>query len=524
MGLFANEIDSEGKAMYKILIVDDEKREREGIKKLLTHFQFKFAVEQARNGEEALEIMEKQNFDVLLTDIKMPFMDGIELIGEVRKRGWNPVCIIYSAYGEFEYARKAISLGVSEYLLKPIQLDVFQKQFQKVFQICEEKAVQKAEAEHLQNEYSELINYKRKKNLLSFLDGELQELSEEEAGIDFGKQDCIPVLISAYSNLFTKEWEFYQNDMRKVLQEELLILHKEDHQLLVLIIMEKEKMNANGLNKQCEEFLKVSRKKYQTDIFMVVGSKVSDMKALKKEYVRIQDQLDYQFFVSESSFLVHDKMYMERREQDMLTLYFERIFNNARLGDITGMKTEFQKVFAYIEGNTGFSSIYIKYTFTDAVKQIWEYTGSTKNIMTFVEKIYETRSFEELSTMIHQMLDELCEEQIQECKENRLVRLTKNHVAENYKDCNLGVSVIAEQLNVANAYLSSLFKMETGENLNKFIMRYRMEKAKSMLLQSNMKIGDIAAAVGYTNSSYFISVFKSYEGCSPVQFRERDGK
>ena len=105
-----------------------------------------------------------------------------------------------------------------------------------------------------------------------------------------------------------------------------------------------------------------------------------------------------------------------------------------------------------------------------------------------------------------------------------MVRLTKNHVAENYKDCNLGVSVIAEQLNVANAYLSSLFKMETGENLNKFIMRYRMEKAKSMLLQSNMKIVDIAAAVGYTNSSYFISVFKSYEGCSPVQFRERDGK
>ena len=111
--------------MYNILIVDDEKKEREGIALLLKRFGFPLRTAFAQNGEDALKIMEKIYFDILLTDIKMPYMDGIQLIRETQKRGLNPICIIYSAYGEFEYAQNAISLGVQEYLLKPVKLDAF---------------------------------------------------------------------------------------------------------------------------------------------------------------------------------------------------------------------------------------------------------------------------------------------------------------------------------------------------------------------------------------------------------------
>ena len=113
--------------MYSILIVDDEKKEREGISRLLKRYHFNLKISQAANGEEALKEFEKHEYDILLTDIKMPFMDGIQLIKEIQKRGMNPICIIYSAYGEFEYAQNAISLGVLEYLLKPIRLDAFEE-------------------------------------------------------------------------------------------------------------------------------------------------------------------------------------------------------------------------------------------------------------------------------------------------------------------------------------------------------------------------------------------------------------
>lgn len=120
---------------YRILIVDDESRERNGIEKLIRRYQYELDIYQAQDGREALEIMKNTQIDILLTDIKMPVMTGMELIGQVHKNGWNPVCIIYSAYGEFEYAQNAIALGVMQYLLKPIKLGEFQALFNKVVAI-----------------------------------------------------------------------------------------------------------------------------------------------------------------------------------------------------------------------------------------------------------------------------------------------------------------------------------------------------------------------------------------------------
>ena len=140
--------------MYNILIVDDEKKEREGIALLLKRFGFPLRTAFAQNGEDALKIMEKNYFDILLTDIKMPYMDGIQLIRETQKRGLNPICIIYSAYGEFEYAQNAISLGVQEYLLKPVKLDAFKALFEKIIEICQEKEIEKK---------IEMISYRRRK-------------------------------------------------------------------------------------------------------------------------------------------------------------------------------------------------------------------------------------------------------------------------------------------------------------------------------------------------------------------------
>lgn len=113
------------------------------------------------------------------------------------------------------------------------------------------------------------------------------------------------------------------------------------------------------------------------------------------------------------------------------------------------------------------------------------------------------------------------EEKKEEIKENRLVRMAKELVYEKYSESDLNVSYIAEQLQVSSAYLSTLYKMETGKNLVKFITWYRVEKSKELLLQTNMKVSDVAEKVGYLNVSYYISIFRNHEGCSPVQYRER---
>ena len=116
--------------MYSLLIADDELKERNGLSKLIRRFDFPLKIYLAENGANAFQIMQEEHIDILLTDIKMPFLSGIELIKKVREAGLNPICIIYSAYGEFEYAKEAISLGVIQYLLKPVNIKEFKKLLQ----------------------------------------------------------------------------------------------------------------------------------------------------------------------------------------------------------------------------------------------------------------------------------------------------------------------------------------------------------------------------------------------------------
>lgn len=519
--------------MYSILIVDDEKKERDGISKLLKRYQFDLKISQASNGEDALREFEHKPFDILLTDIKMPFMDGIQLIKEVQKRGENPICIIYSAYGEFEYAQNAISLGVLEYLLKPIRLDAFEELFNKVIELCKEK--EEVEKEKLQSKraYEEIAVQRLGAELLSYLESDYAEsnqgateyikgvLYKLELKLDFHNNCYVPILISCYTNLFSIEWDIYQNEIMKQFGEDVIIINKADNQILVLTKQKKESFRVKEFKKQCEELINQSKRKYQTDVFVILGSQVQNLRQLKKEYDEIKDQLDYQFFVSDSMLIVHNEAYFVRKEHDMLTLYFERIYNCAKMSDYAGIKKELNKVFSYIEKQNGFSSIYVKYTFSDMIKKINELIKTDVDLLGYIEKIYEARSLEEVSQIVSAALDDMAVNKTVNAQESRLIQMVKKIICEKYNDSSLGVSSIAEEINVSSAYLSSLFKIETGDNLVKYITKYRVNKSKELLSQSNMKVSDISAAVGYINVSYYISIFRNHEGCSPVQYREK---
>lgn len=519
--------------MYKILIVDDERKEREGISLLIKRYKYDLNITLAQNGEEALKIMEKEHFDILLTDIRMPYMDGIQLIKEIQKRGMYPICIIYSAYGEFEYAQNAISLGVLEYLLKPIRLEAFDELFKKVIDLCisREKASQEEiEIRHIQEEAA---YQKMSWDMLNYLEGD--EVEEDQAGndllekltkefsefADFSTDDCIPIVISCYSNLFSIEWERYQKEIEDKFGNSTIIINNTDNQVIVLLIRKKGDYRLAEIKEKCESLIECSKRQYQVDVLVILGKKTDDLSSLRKEYYELKDQLDYQFFISKSMLIVHDESYFLKKENDMMGLYFERIFNCARMSDYRGIEKELEKVFDYVARQTGFSSIYVKYTFTDAIKKICEYTKASIDLISYIEQIYQSKTIEEVKEIVKEALNHMEKKDAQEIKENRLVRMAKNIIYEKYGENNLNVSSIAEELKVSTAYLSSLYKIETGQNLVKFITWYRIEKSKELLKQTNMRVSDVAEKVGYLNTSYYTSIFRNYEGCSPVQYRER---
>ncbi len=512
--------------MYRILIVDDEKKEREGIALLIKRYGYNLEVTLAPNGEEALRLFKDTDFDILLTDIKMPYMDGIQLIEEVRRRDKNPICIIYSAYGEFEYAQNAISLGVAEYLLKPIRLELFEKLFGEVIGLCEEKERQREQEERLRQEYTEVMGFKRKQKLMAFLGGEPEAVWKEEF-IDFGKYQCVPILISEYSNLFARSWESYEKEILDILTDECIVINKGDDLTIVLLLElseGKNKKEGRTVLDRCKKIADISRKKYQTDVFIIIGNSVDSPEALKREYEQAKGQLDYQFFMSESTILMQNELFYPRKEHDMIPLYLERIYNCTRVRDLKNMRREFDKMFDYLESQKGFSSIYVKYTFTDAIKKIYDLAEINIRIMEFMDGIYNAKSVDDVRQIIGDVIDVIEENSIRQNKESHLIQMVRGIVYERYADCNLGVSGIANELGVSAAYLSSLFKMETGINLSKFITGFRINKSKELLRQSNLRVNDIAKQVGYVNLSYYSSIFRSIEGCSPGQYRENAEK
>ena len=505
--------------IFSILLVDDEKNERKGIEKLIQKNGYPFQVFQAENGIEALKVFKNRKIDILLTDIKMPFMDGMKLIKEVHKEGWDPVCIIYSAYGEFEYAQNAIALGVIQYLLKPIRLNEFKSLFEKVLNICQTRKEQETQNRAFKMQLETVEHIQLGREILRVLDAKDEKVSELLKNVlDGGKA---PVILSSYSYLFTKYWENYKEEIKQIVSNAAIIINRNDTQTLILVPADIMSTTAKA-KKVCEDIIKMSKDRYRSELFIVVGKARNDIKQLRDQCNQMKEQLDYQFFVSESTYFLSDQTGFMRRESDMLSIYFKKILTCAKLKDFQEMKQEYEKAFSYVENNVGFSSIYVKYNFSEVIKESCELLGHGKRIMQVMEDIYGAYSIDQVRKAVYSLIDKISVLDIQDKDENRLVQLTKQYIQENYWEITLSVSMIADELNISAAYLSTLFKKETGQTLIKYISWYRIEKAKELLKTTTMKVGDIAEKVGYVNASYFISLFRNNVGCSPAKYRENE--
>ena len=257
------------------------------------------------------------------------------------------------------------------------------------------------------------------------------------------------------------------------------------------------------------------------DVFIVVGGVSRSPEELRIEYRRIQEQLDYQFFVSESTYFLDNQVGFIKKQSDMLALYFKKVETCTRLEDFEGMRKEFVKAFEQIEKESGFSSIYVKYTFSEGIKRCCEILNKKERMLKVVEDIYESNSIQQVKSAVFQLLDELERTQREGTDEGRFVLLAKTIIHERYQEYTLSVSTVADELHISAAYLSTLFKVETGQNIVRYISNYRLERAKELLETTNIRVGDVAEKVGYLNTSYFISLFRNTTGYSPAKYREK---
>lgn len=502
--------------MIRILIVDDEKIERNGIKFLLKQMNQELEVLEAVNGLKALDVLKEEKIDVLLTDIKMPFMNGIELIQEVVKKWQDIKIMIFSGYGEFEYARLAMKYGVSNYILKPVDPQEFLNSM--------EKTLKEIEDEKLDQELKEKeINFLKEHTLLSLVTGvacgDISEATDQLIGRDEFKNYHYMMMLEFRRDFFGIKGADFTDVLNKVIDAKYEYLNISQQQCVILFAEEKIERR-----KLASEIINKIKSYYNDECYISVSEYFDDKMPLSKVYEELESLMENRFYVLEDKvFLQNDKRDdndFDELEEDKL---MKKIKQDIKLKDMVGLKQHFEQLCSKYQSKKNFSQVYVKFIFSNLLKDIYEILPDNvgKQLNGEIDKLYRATEFttviEILQHGIEMMEDNFA---VNPQMTHREIETVKQYIYTNYNK-EISVDMLAEQVYMAPSYLSHIFKKETGQNLSKFIKSLRMEKAKEMLEESHNKIVNISYAVGYPNVSYFCQSFREYFGVSPQKYRKQ---
>ena len=502
--------------MYRILVVDDEKIERNGIKFLLGQMEEPLTVLEAANGKQAVEVLEKESVDILLTDIKMPFIDGMELIERAHAKYPELLKIIFSGFGDFEHAKTAIKYGVQDYILKPVEPDEFKATLSRVVSALRERDTTKQLRDMSKAFFEEHILY----SLVN--GGNVEELKKRNGDIHDIGEICSykqMILIEYDTDFFGRKDENLLDVLKETLGEGVRYLNLNPQQSVVFLQEALEK-SGRGV---CEKLYERLYSKYHYVCHIVLSDAIVSMDEYGSAMESMEGVMENKFFQTESHvFLVEENKasFAGQMDDDIL---FKQMKQDIKMKDIVALKTHFGWVCEKYRDKTEYSQVYVKFIFSNLLKDFYDSLPEDKKgaLDKEIDQLYRSTDFGSVKAIIDDNILRLEEVfSVNPQMAHREIEAVKQYIYEHYKE-ELSIDILAKLVYMAPSYLSAIFKKETGQNLSKFIKEYRMEKAKDMLENTHMKIVNVSEAVGYPNVSYFCQSFREFFGVSPQKFRNQ---
>ena len=509
--------------MYKLLIVDDEKIERNGIKYLLEEERQELEIYEAVNGRDAIEFLEKNHVDILLTDVKMPFIDGIELIRRTAPLYPDMKIIIFSGYSEFEYAKFAMKMGVQDYVLKPVDPEEFASTISKVIGELDEISI-KNEHEQESKEYlGKHFLYQMVYGNLS--EGDIKRSREilDEDILDFHRM----MLLETDNEFFGRVGISIEDEIKTTVAEQVRYLNLNSQQCVLFLENKQESSVERGavLRAIADRLLHMLKTNYDETGYVAISDSFEPGADSVAEHFKALEGLMQEKFYTTGRY-VYEESYEEDKEstQDFENdTLIKQIKQDIKMKDIMNLRKHFNEMSDKYTGKNPYSQVYVKFIFSNLLKEFYDNMPDEDELQQSreIEKIYLSNTFDEIKEIMLMNIGKL--EQIfgkNPQMIHREIEDIKQYIYENYNK-DLSVNELAEKVYMAPSYLSYIFKIETGQNLSKFIKAYRMEKAKEMLETTHKKVVNISNEVGYENVSYFCQSFREYFGVSPQKFRDQ---
>jgi two-component system, response regulator YesN len=507
--------------MFKVLIIDDEPLVREGLKTIIDWQDLGFYIcGEGTDGKDGLKKIFDLDPDLILADIKMPGLNGIELVEKAREEGYGGKVVILTGYSEFEYAKKAIRLDVKSYLLKPI---IESELIEIVEKVRDELQLERQREIQLNSSTSYLREQVVKDIATGRADFDNLDMDIALCGLNYDFNLYHIAVIGIISNpgkvsedvkavrTFIEECMAGENMDMFLVEDITGIIYKG-------IDLEEIIRGLRYLHKQLKEGKGIS-------VFTAVGRGVSELCRLEVSYRDARFISERRFLYEDLDIAVWEHINNSRTADKDLSFDAGGIYTCIEIGD----SEKLDKIFSDMEEFFKQSELpvdKIKGICVNCIMELKEkfvvsypdHKDSFLSNEVIVNNIYSKRNLRILLDYIKSEFNSVSKQINNSTPENTMKRIV-NYIEKNYSK-DLKLEVLAGVFGYNSSYLGKAFKNFTGISFNTYLDKVRIENAKS-LLEDNLKVYQVSEKVGFRNINYFYSKFKKHVGISPQEYKKQ---
>lgn len=532
--------------MYKLLIVDDEEFVRESIAKAIDWKKLGFSeVCQAENGLQALEVASKENPDLVLADIKMPFMNGLEFTENLKKVQPDVMVAIMTGYDDFKFAQKGIDLGVISYILKPVGVASLTEKMREIVNELDHRRMEKRHLDKIKSQLQQSLPLLKERflNMLICTPGDKRDLEKRAAFLDISLKSgsyAVCIVDPDLSECSIGDVEAYKFAIKNIVSETI----GEDKPVfcdntgnIVLVFTLKDLDDSAEMRINVVETLSIIKINvnalFHIPLTASIGILVHDYTGLYSSYMEALSALECRYILGKNKIYdIGDLDYHSTAFYypfDDCSNFIDAV-KSANEGD---MEKYLANVCAFLKNETGTTSVNIKMVFTEMVTNLLKLLTQLKEInyedwtagFSLFHSIQKLRTVDEISTTVLHFAKRVAVNlnNLRMTSSKNLISKVISHVQEKYGEESLSLVTVAEYAAVSAGYLSILFKKETGQNFVDYLTQVRMDKAKVLLRTTDLKSYEVAYRTGFSNSNYFSYAFKKYTGLSPSEYKNIPG-
>lgn len=500
--------------MKKVMIVEDEELILQGIRNILDWEALGLdVVHMAHDGCEALQMWEKEPVHIVVTDISMPEMDGLTLLRKIREKEEQVCFIILTGYDEFNYAREAIRLGVENYILKPINEEELERQLRETVQKLEELDKRKLQYIDEKTQWLHFLNGKSEK----------EEYDKFEKMLELGKGgESYHAAVMKWNTDELKEQKLTEVLVELKNESGLKIVHLPPDNLLM--VLADGEMDENGVLEYFSELQNRMESSYDIMTFIGVGSSFHNIEQLPEAY-RAARKLQKYLIIEGYGSCISQKQIRSRKTEAIL-------MDEAQFRKYI-LKKEKEPAVAYIEdlfidnirkdasaGSLYQTAVKMAVLLQDIKKEYKLESDRFYDLLELMETIFGADDILGIKAAFISEITEIIECMHEEDSQyTPVVRQIMAEVQQNYQE-DMNLKTLAYKYHMNASYLGQIFQKEVGCSFAQYLSDKKNGIAKDLILNTNMKINDIARQVGYLDTSYFYRKFKQCYGVSPASLRE----